>query len=312
MLPLLFLSTAPALAQTVSSCGGAMGNCNAICVISGSTNVNCDVENVPDCVSDSNGTMISAESTMVADPAAGIELRVHGECVKAGPATFNWCCDIDDDDFAPTLVQFEFFGSDDIGDQISLNDGTRVLEEWAATLEAEIHGRGGDDVINGSDSTSGNYEETFFCGDGADQVNGDDGDDIIFGQGGDDVLEGDAGDDVLDGGIGNDTLNGGSGDDTLTGGDGDDALKGEDGEDHICDTAGDSVCASPDGNTLIGGDDDDHLWYTDGTSCDVEDHEAVIDGQAGTDSCGNGANPFNTFTNCEPAIGVLTAPSRCP
>jgi Ca2+-binding RTX toxin-like protein len=104
-----------------------------------------------------------------------------------------------------------------------------------ASDRLEVHGLGGDDVIESTDlpastSLTANGEpgdDILIGGDGAELLSGGDGDDLILAGSGDDVasggngddrLRGEEGDDVLDGGAGFDVLRGGAGTDLLLGG----------------------------------------------------------------------------------------------
>ena len=127
---------------------------------------------------------------------------------------------------------------------------------------------------------AGDFSDTLFGNDEANQLEGragDDtlwggqGDDTLIGGSGDDFLYGDEGDDLLDGGDGNDSLYTGSwpeggGHDTMLGGDGNDTLGAANGN-----------------NFLYGGNGDD--WVGGGTDNDL------LDGGDGNDTChGNSGN----------------------
>lgn len=116
-----------------------------------------------------------------------------------------------------------------------------------------VDGGAGDDVIEGSQTTSastaaaGDCEvechlevgsQTFEGGPGDDIVYGDRGNDILRGNAGDDRLYGGIGDDRLEGGPGNDWLSGGFGSDTIDGQEGNDFVRGDGTIDHIFDTGG--------------------------------------------------------------------------
>ena len=96
-----------------------------------------------------------------------------------------------------------------------------------------IFGRGGDDIITGSDFQDllAVNQGSRFGGLGGDSLLGGAGNDIIYGGGGDDLIYGDSGsfsddsgDDQLYGGDGNDFLRGGPGVDYFDGGDGFDRI----------------------------------------------------------------------------------------
>jgi Ca2+-binding RTX toxin-like protein len=83
----------------------------------------------------------------------------------------------------------------------------------------KIDGRGGDDVIHGSDFN--------------DNIKGGSGNDNIYGDGGDDQILGGTGNDKIDGVNGNDHINGEEGNDDIAGADGNDAIRGDYGSDRI-------------------------------------------------------------------------------
>lgn len=105
-----------------------------------------------------------------------------------------------------------------------------------------IHGRRGNDLIYGDDSSlryrggsdeihGGHGDDTIYGGDersssGGDLIYGGYGNDLIYG-GDESITTGD----TIDGGSGNDSIHGGSGNDHIDGGAGDDELFGEDGID---------------------------------------------------------------------------------
>ncbi len=139
---------------------------------------------------------------------------------------------------APGTSPGQYFG-DLLRIVVTFTDGAGQLEtiRSAATAPVGVNysaassnngvnfsGRGGDDVIVGSDQ--------------GDQLTGMAGNDTISGGDGGDQLFGGAGDDVLDGGRGDDTLNGGAGDDVLIGGRGNDILGGGTGNDRVDFTGG--------------------------------------------------------------------------
>lgn len=119
----------------------------------------------------------------------------------------------------PTLT---YVGSED--GLAFLGDGE--ADQFTATLLDDlIFGRGGDDVISGSDGF-----DFVYGGDGDDTIEGGSGTDALFGGPGNDTLRGDGGvDNFLFGEAGDDVLIGGSGAEVILGGDGDDVL--EDGGD---------------------------------------------------------------------------------
>ena len=108
-----------------------------------------------------------------------------------------------------------------------------------------IVGRGGNDVIGGSDRD--------------DRLDGGEGDDGIDGAGGEDLITGGNGFDELYGGGGNDFLYGGNDDDFLLGGEGDDGLRGGEGADYLDGDLGN--------DRIYGGNGDD--WLQSGAGDDL-------------------------------------------
>jgi Ca2+-binding RTX toxin-like protein len=74
--------------------------------------------------------------------------------------------------------------------------------------------------------TGGAASDTFYTGNGNDQLSGGAGDDYLFASAGDDVLNGGDGRDRLFGDLGNDTINGDAGDDEITYSSGVDVIDG--------------------------------------------------------------------------------------
>lgn len=205
-------------------------------------------------------------------------------------------------------------GNDRISVFRDATTGKRMLRmgmagsEWSFELELtgvnriEIHGLGGDDVINlrgfNLDSVTGEYSggcdlpallcggegndiifggnaaDRIFGGQGHDWLSGGAGDDLIAGQQGDDHVAAGAGDDTvfgnegwdrLNGDAGSDSLFGGDGQDLLDGGAGSDVLFGGDGDDAILGGAGaDWIYGGKGKDHLTGGDDRDSFWGGDG------------------------------------------------
>ena len=191
---------------------------------------------------------------------------------------------------------------------------------FAQPVKGLIRGNSGDDFIEGSRSTDGDYSETLRGNAGADEIWGLAGDHEIIGDGQDDTIYGEAGVDDITGGDGNDTIHGGAGDDIIAGDGGSDKIKGDDGDDTIDGNAGndaisggnnddtinggvgdDTLCGQADdgaepGDVLYGDGDNDYLWGN-GTY----DHEY---GGTGIDSCSQGG----TWDSC---VYTGSAPT-CP
>ncbi len=132
---------------------------------------------------------------------------------------------------------------------------TIIVDPGSVTINTEIYGNGGDDVIVGS---SGN--NVIYGGSGNDTICTKSGNDTVYGEEGDDRLVSGSGNDFLDGGPGNDllhegydrasadtviaetnTLYGGSGDDLLVGSPGTDTIDGGGGNDLLVGGYGDDI-----------------------------------------------------------------------
>ncbi len=212
----------------------------------------------------------------------GVDFSAYG---TAGDGT-KFCCAFEDDDDEITHVIVR--GSEGDESKIAFYDAGAYLTNHrnSVDLRGQIFGLGGDDWIDGSASSSSDYYEDLYGGDGADQIYskgadtsiwGGAGDDILEGSGGDDIIHGEDGDDAIKGGAGTDTIKGGLGDDlirgdTLTtssdadwlyGGPGNDSIYGFGGDDHIW---GDRAEGSSGGNDTIRGMDGDDTIYGDSPS----------------------------------------------
>jgi Ca2+-binding RTX toxin-like protein len=122
------------------------------------------------------------------------------------------------------------------GDTIMLFQG-RLPSGFIDQSDRYANGRGGDDVLSGSDNRDwlhgGTGNDTLDGWEGDDWLLGEEGNDVLDGWEDNDVLDGGRGKDVLYGGLGNDVLNGGSGNDVLYGGRGNDNLTGGAGSDRF-------------------------------------------------------------------------------
>ena len=94
---------------------------------------------------------------------------------------------------------------------VRLGDAKRRFDLAVITM-AVVDGRGGDDLVNGSDAS---LIYSLAGGGGDDTLVGGDGPDTLLGGRGKDNLAGNAGEDSLDGGAGRDTIFGGGGDDSM-------------------------------------------------------------------------------------------------
>ncbi len=98
-----------------------------------------------------------------------------------------------------SLAGFEIVKGSDFGDEI-------IAGQTDADFNARLLGRGGDDIIVGTNSS-----DLIKGGGGDDYARGGGGDDDVYGAAGDDILLGSSGDDFLKGGKGFDEGNGGRG-----------------------------------------------------------------------------------------------------
>lgn len=139
----------------------------------------------------------------------------------------------------------------------------------------------------------------FNGGPDADRVEGTDGPNAISGGVGSDFLQGRGGDDTLDGNSGNDTIYAGDGDDVAEGGPGNDRIFLGDGNDQstpIDDTdadrgndfirggAGQDGIIDLNGSDTIYGDGGNDVIAAFGSSANIPDAPATIDGGAGDDA----------------------------
>jgi len=115
-----------------------------------------------------------------------------------------------------------------VRDMYAINFGGSGISAFATAS-----GRQGDDILQGSNSTSSRYEETLYGNLGDDFIYGNDGADRLEGGNGNDTMLGGKGADVLLGQNGNDEMDGGPGADQLHGGDGDDFMEGKAGVDAL-------------------------------------------------------------------------------
>lgn len=162
-------------------------------------------------------------------------------------------------------------------------------------FEPRMEGRGGDDDMHGSATTTTDYRDRLDGGDDNDEirahayltrVHGNDGDDVIFGGDYGDELLGDDGNDLITGNDGDDDIGGLLGADTLLGSAGDDTIRGGNGDDDICGGLGD--------DSMWGGENSDSIFGGPGAN-------DIARGEDGYDYC----NADTEFT-CE---GKLAA---CP
>jgi hypothetical protein len=165
------------------------------------------------------------------------------------------------------------------------------------TAPGTINGRGGDDVLTGSDPQAANPSLWLMALDGADTINGGLGNDTISGLSGTSYLRGDEGIDSITGGsafddingnMGNDTLHGAAGDDWVVGGKDDDVQFGDAGSDVVWGNLGNDTLDGGDGNDQVrGGQGDDTL--TGGAGDDFVSGDRGND----TESGGAGADLFH-------------------
>ena len=212
-------SDAPA-AYWASACdiGGS-----APCTVSGS-GLSCDYNAV--------SCDVAPQRNMYAVNYGGGGISAFGGCSVGGVQQF-FCCRVDDTAGLITKVSLKGSASDE--EPIGFSYGSWNLQPTSSssTMTATAQRRQGDDIIQGSNSTDPDYEETLYGNLGADLINGNDGDDRLEGGNGDDTLNGGRGQDILLGQNGDDTLEGGPQSDQLHGGDGDDFIEGQAGADSL-------------------------------------------------------------------------------
>lgn len=188
----------------------------------------------------------------------------------------------------PVTVNIAVPGGDGIADE---NDN----------IAGDVEGVGGSpfaDVLAGDAK-----DNTINGGAGNDRISGAEGADFLAGGLGNDTINGDVGNDILDGAEGNDTLNGTAGNDTLRGFTGADVLDGGTGADTM--SGGDDVdtvsYASRTADVTvdtIGTPNDGQRGENDHVRTDVEsvrtgsgdDNINILDGAAGTATCGGGTD----------------------
>ncbi len=218
-------------------------------------------------------------------------ISVFGTCEKLGTQNAeDFCCHIEDTQ--DEIDYFELYGQD-VGDEsidfIWANGQsdeknlrpTHTNNRWEATAI----GRGGNDNIQGSNTTESEYVETLKGWDGHDGISGNQGNDIIYGGVGNDTMNGGHGDDRIYGSTGSDNIFGGPGNDQLhgqawgdyiEGGTGDDLIWGHQGVDELYGQAGeDTIRGGNQGDEIWGGPDRDILYGQNG--------DDEIYGEAGND-----------------------------
>lgn len=178
-------------------------------------------------------------------------------------------------------LTYSRFAINDIALHVDGSDDTDSPDNIAGTYGYSdiIHGNGGDDFIDVSQSGDIKASDEVHGGDGNDEIYGGNSNDFLYGDEGDDVVDGGTGNDHLEGGAGNDSLYSWGGTSTLDGGDGDDlvfsqgtgaTLEGGDGADYVYAKgsqntlqggAGQDIMRTA-GNSLLadGGADEDWLW----------------------------------------------------
>ena len=267
------------------------GSCHSVCSDSGA-DFTCDLSNWSKC-----GSAVTTSTYVITGYSASHDAVAFGTCDDPVAGTGGWCCTLDSS--TVTNATINLTNTPATVDEASLlwPDSalpTHQFSAWNSTLNVTVNGNGGEDTIHGAFTDDPSYLET---------LNGNEDNDTIYGW---------AGSDTLTGGDGDDALSGGEGDDLLIGGDGHDALLGEQDVDTLCDTTGTVSCNLPFGDLLHGGADDDYLWFDDTAACPFVGNDALIDGDTGTDECGDLGLPF--FFVPPPAcdLALAAAPAACP
>ena len=224
--------------------------------------------------------------------------------------TTDYCCVQAIGTAQATIELYGTLGPDQLG--LSWLDGAENLSGWQSynndtwtctTFDAEVFGRAGADVIDGTHQAvcidqalfgddgndvifghteaeiyGGHGHDAMFGSESEDYVDGHDGHDLAFAFEGDDTLEGGEGYDILVGNQGDDTIYGGGDNDAIKGGRDDDHLYGEDGDDWILgDLYGDGSGA----DHVDGGFGNDRLYGGGGPD--------ELHGGSGNDAIGGGA-----------------------
>jgi hypothetical protein len=213
-------------------------------------------------------TGVGSQAYIVRDASIGHDLVAFGGCVGGG----DFCCTFDESSVT-TVIKLAGTDYDDepLAFVWDLGGGGQLnLYPWDSDdIEGIIRGRAGADVIYGSDHGDPDLEERLFGNAGGDDIRGHGGADWLYGGTQDDVMQG------------------GDGADIMVGGDGDDEQYGGEGADTICDTTGESFCASPYGNLMDGGAGADVLWYNQEPTCLDKYLSGSSTGGGGDDECGD-------------------------
>lgn len=221
----------------------------------------CDMDGVQPCTWDAGlGEVVcslatvgcdSTDTSLYAVKTAGAVISSFGSC-KISSVTHNFCCTVTDS--LGEVDVFSLDGSSSREEPIAFKyqDGA-ILRQMGAThgngFVARIRAGAGNDLVYGSDTTSGgSYIERLY---------GNQGDDDMFGEGSNDEMWGGLGHDYMVGGTGNDIMFGENGDDYMYGGNGNDKVHAGNGDDWLYGDADEDV--------LYGGRGEDHLF---GGGCD--------------------------------------------
>lgn len=227
-----------------------------------------------------------------------------------------WGTDSTGDDFCCNLYRnnedaLTVYGTDWDDHIYFLYDSTYDLKNpFGTTLQGTAYGREGEDVIQGSRSTSSSYQDYLHGSEGNDSVFGNAGDDNIWGGGEDDYLYGGDDDDLIFGEGGHDYIAGGAGVDDITGTEGDDLISGGTGSDILDGGVGD--------DTVCGDNGDDTLYGDDYIEVDPAEGDDILWGGGGTDSADGDGDVYGdtcnaeTTTNCESTPGSMSRPAACP
>jgi Ca2+-binding RTX toxin-like protein len=159
------------------------------------------------CSLSGSGGDLRAESNLYRGAVHGsYDLAIYGD-TSAG----SFCCLYHDPDRQVSTI--DLFGTGGADEFYLEGAGTQLEEYGQASLEVEVRGYGGPDIIRGSSETSLAYSEYLRGYNGHDVIEGAAGNDRIGGGFGADVLSGGGGTDVLYSGQDNviDVLNGGYG-----------------------------------------------------------------------------------------------------
>lgn len=298
VLSIALFSAEALLSTDAIACPGGAAPCNA----GGAANI-CQfpAPGVWTCDLTRNGNGVAAAATIIYDGAGATCAAAGNLCAWGTDAATGgaFCCEV----ARGAITNVNLMGGNQ-PDTLSFHHPASGLDLDGA-LTGLADGREGDDVIHGSFSVAGTYQDDLRGGSQYDTIYGNDGNDIIAGGSEGDTLLGGAGDDTINGNDGDDTINGEAGYDTCHGDAGNDGVQGGSQDDYVYgDVGSDDVCGGLGNDHLYGGVGDDALWGA--GAGDLLD--------AGTEvTIGDYCDSSGTDTTGECEYTTLTAkPTLCP